>query len=240
MILVALLLGMGAWMGLARTGVMPTPVLAGQVVGAHTDGFLTVRCQTGDAQASLHAQAQGQFTLEMGAANAPCLLEWRPSDGQRLWGVALALEEAAPVEVSALSHLWVHFMRHVPLLHARTGVDVPEWFAQAPVQALLQDTNTQQWLAQDHFLPALRCLGSAQGERLPATAGSAALLETLQGQGLLGPGGHYTSTTMAVVVRAGLGAGQASPPPCHWLLGAARPAHVALPYPMHLSKLDPT
>jgi hypothetical protein len=239
LILVALLLGMGTWYGLDRTGGIPTPVLVGQVVGAHTGGFLTVRCKKGGAQTPLQARAQGQFTLDMGEAAAPCLLEWRPTDGPPLWGVALALEGAAPVEVSALSHLWVHFLRHMPWLHARMDERMPDWFVQAPVQALLQDTHTQRGLAQDHFLPALRCLGSAQGERLPATAGSAALLEALQGQGLLGPGGHYASTTLAVVVRAGLGTGQSDPPPCHWLLGAVQSVHAARPYPMQLSQLDP-
>lgn len=220
--LLALLLGMGGWHLLDRVTGYPVALLSGRVLDAPTDGFLTVRCRTGEAQASLSARAQGQFRLDMGPATAPCLLEWRATDGQRLFAIAPALERTQPVEVSALTHIWVHFLRHVPLLRADSAETVPDWFLQGPVQALLQDASTQQRLAQDHFLPALYCLGRAHGERLPASAGSAALLESLQVQGLLGPGRHYTSTAMAIAVLAGLGTEQASPPPCHWLLQAAQ------------------
>lgn len=229
--LLGLLFGMGTWHLAAPVWGNAAPVLTGSVLDDDADGQLTVQCRTGGMQTGLLTPSQGHFRLDMGTATAPCLLEWHATDGLRLWGIATSFEaNARGVEVSALSHAWVHFLQNVPLWLSNEAGSVPAWFAQAPVQALLQDPSTQQALAEAHFLPALRCLENARGGNATETSNGLALLKSLEAQGLLVPGRNLNPTTLAVLVLAGQGAGETSPPPCQRLLDAASPGHNSSPF----------
>lgn len=218
-LLSSLILTMHQRMPSALAATTPTGVtsLAGSVQGATSAGVLSVVCRHGGGHQRLTRQNRWQFKLALEQASAPCLLDWRADNGQRFLGVLQRLKAGADdpqnVAVSAQSHLWVNYLRHVPLLLTGSTANIHDWFAQTQVQALLTDDATLQRLRQQHFLPALACLSKKVGTS-PSAEDADGLERALFRSQALDQQGHPSVEATTVLIHAAMNSASAQHTSC--------------------------
>lgn len=201
----------------AATRQAGAPFLTGHVRGASSAGVLSVVCKVGGGHQRLTNQTDWHFSIDLPQAVQPCVLEWRAEDGQRLFAAANRLNDGKNPEqtttVSATTHMWMSYLRHVPLLHAVAGASMHEWFAQPQVQALLEDEKTLRTLWRDHFTPIVNCLGNQQDSLLGPT-GSSELEGALFRTGALDSQGNLSVGATAQLIRTAMSSAVAQDMTC--------------------------
>lgn len=190
--------------------------VSGRIVGLSGPGTLQATCSKGSGRQSLSVASAGYFSLLMDKQQAPCLVEWRGQRGEQ-WFALLTQGHGLDhfLEVSAASHLWVHFLRHVPVQGAGAGTSVPDWFSQAPVQRLLSDEEALGYLAESSFLRALQCMVAQSSDahaRVPHNLNE--LLYQLRAQAWVDDQGRYSMGAMTILVRAAMASRGSKPASC--------------------------
>ncbi len=196
--------------------------LSGAVEGASSAGIVIATCESGGGHHRVSSLTGWRFTIDLDAASGACLLDWRSDDGQRMLALTgratVGSGQTQPAVISASSHLWVTYLRHVPLFPVGAATSFSEWFAQPQVHALLKNAQALEELRKNHFEPALICL-------LPRSTGAAvhaphALEESLLRSQSLDSQRHPSVRTTAVLVRAAMRSDSRNIPSCQQLIQA--------------------